>query len=70
MVDWMKGPPAPLAVLELLACTCVRTCKLPGCSCLSNKLKCTEMCRLQTCSNKMEEEVVDEYTQECDSDED
>ena len=61
VIDWMRGPPAPFAVLELMACKCVRTCKLPDCSCLANKLKCTEMCKLQTCSNQKEEEE-DEVT--------
>lgn len=57
MLDWMRGPPAPMAVLELMACKCSRTCKLPDCSCLANKLKCTEMCKLQTCSNQREEDT-------------
>lgn len=56
MIDWMQGPPAPKAVLELMACMCARTCKLPDCSCLANKLKCTEMCKLQTCSNQWEDD--------------
>lgn len=56
MLDWKRGPPAPLAVLELMACKCVRICKLPDCSCLANRLKCTEMCKLQTCTNQREEE--------------
>ena len=56
ILDWMRGPPAPIAVLALMACKCVRTCKLPDCSCLDNKLKCTQMCKLQTCSNQKEEE--------------
>ena len=48
--EWMHGSPAPDAVLQLLSCKCVRSCKLPVCTCLSNDLKCTDMCTLQTCS--------------------
>lgn len=59
ILDWMRGPPAPLAVLELMACKCARTCKLPDCTCLANRLKCTEMCKLQTCTNQREEEDAD-----------
>ncbi|KAG0721366.1 hypothetical protein GWK47_046629 [Chionoecetes opilio] len=41
---------------QLLSCKCVRSCELPKCTCLSNGLKCTDMCRLQTCQNKAIEE--------------
>ena len=51
-IHWMRSPPAPDAVLELLACKCKRSCKLPSCPCLTNKLPCTDMCSLQTCSNQ------------------
>ena len=62
-IDWMHGPPAPEAVLELLSCVCVRSCKLPDCLCLSNGLKCTTMCKLQTCTNQQtEEESITELT--------
>ena len=69
-VKWMHGSPAPDAVLELLACKCVRSCKLPQCTCLSNGLKCTDMCRLQTCSNQASEEKpeVQLSDSECDTD--
>ena len=40
----------------LLSDGLLTTCKLPDCSCLANKLKCTEMCKLQICSNQREEE--------------
>lgn len=45
-----------MAVLEFMACKCQRTCKLPDCSYLANKLKCTDMCKLQNCTNQREEE--------------
>ena len=51
-IDWMSGQPAPTAVLELLPCSCIRSCKLPDCSCvcLSNGLP--------ECENRREEAVV------------
>ena len=61
-IEWMRGSPAPSAVLELLSCRCSRRCKLPDCQCLSNGLKCTDMCKLQTCTNQKvddEEEVIE-----------
>ena len=48
----MDGQPAPHAVLNLFACNCTRKCSLPKCVCLSNGLKCTDMCRLQDCENQ------------------
>ncbi len=66
-IHWMQSPPAPDMVLELLACKCVRTCKLPTCSCLAYKLPCTDMCKLQTCSNqKQMEDDVDFELEDCD----
>ena len=55
------------------ACKCFKTCKLPDCSCLTNNLKCTEMCKLQTCTNQREEkedEVEDEVALTLDDDDD
>ena len=60
-IDWMDGKPAPEAVLELLACRCSRSCRLPDCVCMANGLTCTDMCRLQDCENQPiqdEEEVI------------
>lgn len=43
-IEWMRGSPAPNAVLELLSCRCPRCCKLPDCQCLLNgRLKCTDL---------------------------
>ena len=56
VIEWMRTPPAPDAVLELLSCKCLRSCRLPSCTCLVNGLECTNMCRLQTCSNRKKEE--------------
>ena len=54
--DWMDGKPAPDAVLELLACHCTRSCKLPKCVCLANGLKCTDICTLKECDNQVQED--------------
>ena len=55
-VKWMQGSPAPDVVLQLLSCNCSRKCKLTECPCLTNGLKCTSMCKLQTCDNQTQEE--------------
>ena len=74
VVHWMDGQPAPEAVLDLLACNCTRKCSLPKCVCLSNGLKCTDMCRLQDCENQAsifeldEVEIDDEDIEELDND--
>ena len=60
--DWMDGKPTPDAVLELLACRCIRSCKLPSCVCLANGLKCTDICTLKECQNQVEDdEEIDLY---------
>ena len=69
-IHWMDGPAAPEAVLELLSCSCPRFCRLPQCTCMTNNLKCSELCRLKTCDNQppdddednpvLDEEVEDE----------
>ena len=55
-IHWMRSPPAPYAVLELLACKCVCSCKLPTCTCMANGLACADMCKLQSCSSKKQQE--------------
>jgi len=67
VVDWMAGQPAPQAVLDLLACNCNRSCKLPTCGCCLNNLKCTDMCRLPACDNLSDAES-DENHADSDSD--
>ena len=51
---WMRSASAPEAVLKLLASKCsrVRIRKLPDCTRLVNGLTCTDMCKLQTCTNQ------------------
>ena len=71
-IEWMKGSPAPDAVLELLACKYKCTCKPPDCACLANRLKCTSMCRLASCTNQVadETEVEVQFDDELDEDTD
>ena len=33
-----------------------RSCKSPKCSCITNGLKCTDMCKLRNCENRLDEE--------------
>jgi len=68
VIQWMRGSPAPEAVLQLLSCQCVRSCKLPHCTCLSNGLKCTDMCRPQTCNNQPSEHDEEMEVELMDSD--
>lgn len=58
--DWMDSKRAPDAVLELLACRCSRSCKLPNCVCLVNGT-------LKECNNQVQvDEEVDSYCSEVD----
>ncbi len=59
-----------LPLLELLSCKCSRSCKNPTCPCLANGLRCTELCKLTTCSNQAQEEVLDEDSEDDDDDDD
>jgi len=52
----MKGLPALEAVLQLMSCKYMHSCKLADCSCLAHKLKCTDMCKPQTCTNQRSED--------------
>ena len=61
---WIQRQGAPDAVMELLACRCKRKCAPNDCPCMENTLKCTYMCRLQTCQNQK----VEDNTFENDSD--
>ena len=60
LIDMVNGPPAPEAVIELLACKCSRASKPNCCSCIQNGLKCPDLCKLKTCTNwKSDEEAED-----------
>ena len=67
-LDWMDGKPAPVAVLQLLACKCPRTCKAEDCQCISNGLFCTDLCRHKVCTNLPPEDDLGALTDKEDSD--
>ena len=50
--DWMAGLPAPRAVIELIACTCKKSCDETTCDCILNGLKCLDLSRRTTCFNQ------------------
>ena len=64
IVHWMDGQPAPEAVLDFLACVCPKKCALPKCACMTNGLKCTDMCRLPDCENQTSFSDNEESTDE------
>ena len=67
---WTRSPPAQDAVLEVLVCKCVRSCKLTKCTCIANRLACIDMCcKLQSYSNQKQEDE-DDIVQLGDSDDD
>ena len=57
----MSAKPAPQAVLEFMSCDRIRSCTV-NCQCVSNGLKCTDMCRLAECEDRetvdMDEETL------------
>ena len=69
-VKWMSGAPAPDAILDFLSCNCKNACKSTKCSCMMNSLRCTPMCRLQTCTNMATNHLRETPDRESDSDED
>ena len=69
-IHWMRSPPSPDAVWELLACKCVRSCKLSTCTCMAHGLACTDMCKLQSCSNQKQQEDEDDIVELGDTDND
>ena len=52
----MNGLPAPRAVIDLISCTCKKSCDETTCDCILNKLKCSDLYRMTTGSNQPEEE--------------
>ncbi len=61
---WLGSKPAPKEVLELLSCTCKRTCTVRDCCCLKAGLKCTDLCSIQ-CDN-----MATDYDDACCTDSD
>ncbi len=70
-IHWMLSPPAHYAVMELLACKCVRNYKLTKCTGMANRLACTSMCcKLQSSNNQKQQEDEDDIVELGDSDDD
>ncbi|KAG0697410.1 hypothetical protein GWK47_026341 [Chionoecetes opilio] len=47
-----------MSLLNLISCTCRRTCRPSDCSCILNGLKCTVVCKLQGCSNMVQDDAI------------
>ena len=55
-IYWTSLPPAPDAVLNMISCACAKSkCAAEGCSCLSVRLKCTDLCKYKNCKNTPDE---------------
>ena len=71
-IEWMRGKPAPEAVIALPACHCCTACKKDKCPCLDNGMKCTQICMLKTYDNqgkdKEEDSSVRDECEDCDND--
>lgn len=73
-VQWMTGLPAPLAVLDMLACKCKKACT-SCCECVTNSMNCTDACKCNIlwCNNRdsnyeVEEEETIEFCDDSDVD--
>ncbi|KAG1650788.1 hypothetical protein GQR58_027743 [Nymphon striatum] len=51
-IRWMTCQPAPNEVLSLLSCSCKRTCQPTKCSCIDNRMHCTDLCSCGECQHK------------------
>ncbi|KAG1654877.1 hypothetical protein GQR58_024815 [Nymphon striatum] len=51
-IRWMTCQPAPNEVLSLRSCSCKRTCQPTKCSCIDNRMHCTDLCSCGECQNK------------------
>ena len=50
------SPPAPDAVLNMISCACTKSkCVAGGCSCLSVRVKCTDLCKCKNFENTPDE---------------
>ena len=56
-VECINGPPSLSTVLEPLSCRY----PFPERECIVHELKCTDMCKLRTCTNQKVEEKEEQY---------
>ena len=68
-IDWNEENAAPDAVLELISCSCKNTCSQEKCSCASNSMECTDMCKCKKCTNMPVGNKEDVLDPDCDLDE-
>ncbi len=68
MIDWSDVAAAPDAVLPFLACKCSRSCNEQTCPCIANGMFCTELCKLQTCSNQAQDDPLLTFAEDSSSD--
>ena len=66
----MDGKPAPDAFLDLLSCECKRKCVPNDCICIANGMKGTDMCKLPSCENRIDEDENEEEEESAESDAD
>ena len=50
-IVWTNLPPAPQAIMELVSCSCSKTCETRRCSCVRSALPCTDACKCNNCVN-------------------
>ena len=48
----LTGLPAPQSVMDLLRCVCYLACVALNCACITNRLKCAQLGKLQNCNNE------------------
>ena len=67
IIQWMAVQPAPQEVLELLYCSCKRSCDKRKCCCLVASLPCTDMCFLE-CDHMINNGIISEHSSDDNSD--
>lgn len=72
VTEWNTQPIAPDSLLKQIACGCKKTSCEEGnkCSCRSNGLKCTELCKCLNCCNVQETNEVEDLDSEDEDDQD
>lgn len=65
---WMSQNPAPDSLLEFLSCGCKKSgCRNNMCICITNGLKCTDICSCNECTNCLPDEDYGNLSEEFDS---
>ena len=69
-VKWNTVKPASEKILELVYCTCSKRCDFESCSCIQNRLLCTDACTKVDCQNYCDVDIREGQDDEYSSDED